>query len=289
MATKRRAFCILLSFVLFSSCGRDNKPVHEPPISPSPNPQAVSPSESNPPPSSSVAATIPNLGLPFTLAQLERYKAVKDKIWKSQLGLLFRTYVTASGDRTVITTMARMLADRIFFVQGEELIRIAALQVLIEDLYEQGLFTEETAYRMTLLEGNIFHKEFVYTRAPTQDLMGGVPVFMAIAFLAGSRVFMSQFRGLLRNLGRGLVTLLKTGRFSGFSELKTLNIKKVLGPGFFDGYSLSRAIAAFVDSFGTISFAYLYVYRGNRDIGEELGEGRVIIYGLERLIEMDEL
>ncbi len=83
-----------------------------------------------------------------------------------------------------------------FSTSGEELIRIAALQIMVEDLYVTGAFNPEISYRLTVLDGNINQRQVILNTVPIEKLLEKVPYFMILGFLIGSPELGLAVRGV---------------------------------------------------------------------------------------------
>src|SRR5271154_2717601 len=69
------------------------------------------------------AGAVPDLGIPYTHEEMDRYRSIKLKIWQSRLGQMVRELVTARSSRPKIAGLISAITERIFSVEGEELIR----------------------------------------------------------------------------------------------------------------------------------------------------------------------
>lgn len=232
----------------------------------------------------------PDFGIPFTHEQMEEYRQVKEQIWASPLGRLLRDYVSSDIDRAQVGRLSSSITERVFSFPDQELIRIAALQVLIEDLYERGEFTPELSYRITILWGNVHQRQFMLNTISTSNLIKQVPIFAVFGFFTGSRLFMTQLRGLSTEIAQAVSTLMKLHSFENFAVVgRSLNIRSLLSRKFFARYNLAHSVGGFFDTFGPYSFVYIYYYQRKETSGDKLANGKILIYGMKELIQMGEL
>jgi hypothetical protein len=233
----------------------------------------------------------PILGVPYTHEEMQHYRRLKQQIWKSSLGHLFREYVSEQETTAQVLNLSSVITERVFSVAGEETIRIAAVQIMVEDLYAMGKINSEVSHRLRVLDGNINQRQIILNTVPVEKLLSDTPYFFLIGFLAGSRELGIQSRNLLEALRASAARVWSTKRLREFLPVESegLDWRRVVGPAFFEGYRPMHAVHGFVNVFGPYSFAYIYLFRQRRVMGKEAGVGRVLISGIEELVDIGDL
>jgi hypothetical protein len=222
-------------------------------------------------------------------ARVAQRRHIVDAIWATPLGQMYLEYVFKPLSQDEIPYLSRQLADRAFQEPRLVVTRIAALQLLTEDLYAHGKLHGDASARVLLLEG-----EFSKRRLRRDQLLDSSVVFQAAGFLLFSLPFGSPMvRKESANVGRFVAARLKTAAGvkskRTYEELRAkINLGRLASWDVLRGYKVSKAVNVFFNTYGSYTVVYFFIFQWAQTAGVGPEDNR-LLYGLDDLLDSSAL
>lgn len=211
-------------------------------------------------------------------------------LWQSTLGTMLTNYLQLPVESPDLTVDAHHITNRVFTNADEMLTRIAALQALVEDLYQRGQLSEDYLRKIMILQLDISRQAWAVTNTPKSVAAQSIPYLLVAAMIAGSPEVQRQASAFGEKLYRASSQLVESGTMHGFREVRgTLNWRRLFSKKFVEGYNPISAATAFFTIFPPgLSLFYLVFDRNPRLVGERLSD-QLWRYGKDHIDEMRNL
>lgn len=292
MKTRALACCFLALSCAATNCApktrppqnqQSAEPLAQKPVAPNvPEPATVA-TEKAPPETAVIAAAELRLQ-----DEQEGRRRLQARLWSTPLGQMFRRYVFTEATPLDTTTASHRLVNRIFSSVTLTLSRLSALQLMTEDLYEQGVVNDVIHRRISQLQSAIDLKRHSVQAASTSNLFTYVPLFLVIGAAGGSPEIQAQITALAKGVGYRLISWIRPSFYNDARrEFQRLSAEKLLSPQLWTGYSVWNGINVFTNSFGAYALVYFRVRSGTEQAASI--EERLWIYGIQTLIDIREL
>ena len=195
--------------------------------------------EPTPPPSAPVATEI-------------KRQELLDALWQSPLGNLLYEYLT-DKDQDVGTVSARTqeLANRIL-KQGPRITNLSAVQLMVRDLYERGLMSEEAVRRSALLQGEIMAVQADTASYPGEGLFYAAVMGMISALPFGSPLVRNGAKNVIRYMGERLKL------YKVYPDVPAVTGRQFFSSELIKDYDISQSIGSFLKYFGPVTMAYFF-------------------------------
>lgn len=194
-----------------------------------------------------------------------RHVEILDVVWDSPLGKTFFSYMFGSPPEEATS---RNVVDRVLSGGGKAVTKMSALQLMIEELYDNELMGEEQKIKLDVLRGDLLQRQMDLATHPTEN----------IAYIASTALltllpfgYPPSRHALLKALAR-LPNWLKT---------KSLRESTRNVPNLWEGaktYEVKWVIGTFFKYFGPFSFLYFFWFDW-----KESTRGHSIPYSIETL------
>jgi hypothetical protein len=270
------------------SCARSGKP--QPPTPPDNRPPPLAPAPVSPATGGSVRDTAP-VGLPQDVLDGtpgER-EQLKQAVWRTPLGYMFRNYIFGSATPARSVEIAHSIVDRIFQNTALILTRSSAVQLMIEDIYEQGLVDKTVDDRIGLLESSVDFKRNALDVQTTRALLKQLPVFVLIGLMGGSKEVRDQVTALGTISYRRLPRFIRRtiGEEEATRDLAKFDLRRLASRRFFVQYSPFKAFSVFLHAFGGYAILFYQMYNGAANTATI--QEKIWIYGLQNQIDLRNL
>jgi hypothetical protein len=216
-------------------------------------------------------------------------KELKDRLWKTPLGRMFSQYLFDPAPPQLALQRAHDLVNRIFSQVTLTLTRMSAVQLMVEDVYEQQLMTPMVHERISLMETSVALKQHAQEADTTTELFKQVPIFILIGLVGGSPLARLQVRAFGRYLANRVMALFgsetaleSAGRAEADLVPHLLMSRRVL-----DDYNVLQAGSTFIQTFGAYSVVF-YRFRSGSTDSASIQE-KIWIYGMRHMVDLDEL
>lgn len=214
---------------------------------------------------------------------------IKAQLWQSPLGKLFREFILGNASAQREVEEAHTVVNRLFSSVTLTLTRMSALQLMIEDLYEQQLMTPKIHDRVSLLESSIALRRHAEEAEATNQLFKQLPVFIFIGIAAGSPLVRDQVLLVPRIFGNEFLAYF--GRAGAAeraaAQASELQLSRLFSSQVFSDYDFYRGASTFVQTFGAYAIVFFRFRSGSVDSASI--QEKIWIYGMQNVIALDEL
>jgi hypothetical protein len=195
-------------------------------------------------------------------------------IWSSPLGIQFKKYLATDGDSENIGQAASTVTDRVFSDADHELLRLAGLQTLVEDIYSRGQHSQDVQNKVAILEMDIGRRALTIARVPEANASSVLPYLILISLVGGSPEVQTQLREFLSRLYEASHSLIFHGELDQMAHAyRAINMRRIFSYEFFRNYSPLTAAASFISVFPPgLSLYYLAASQNPELVGHNLGE-----------------
>jgi len=132
---------------------------------------------------------------------------------------MFAEYLAQPPSTPDLSAYAHRITEHVFHEADRELVRVAALQALVEDMYQQDKFTNDDLKKLAILELDIARKAWALYTTPKTNAIHAVPYLVAFSLIGGSPEVQRQFQNVTRRILSASREMLMSGRVSGFREV----------------------------------------------------------------------
>ena len=128
-----------------------------------------------------------------TPEEKEAWEKAADSLWQTPLGQLYNEYLfSPTPDHADLPLWARLLAKRIFQQPNMLNLRVAALQIMLEDLYVREKMTPDASDRVMILNAHIAQKDRLFDQQLRYKAAYVVMPVVLAAMPFGSRIFRQE-------------------------------------------------------------------------------------------------
>lgn len=193
-------------------------------------------------------------------ASRSRRRQIVNALWESPFGRDFHRYMEKDLSAPEVVQLSTELVDRIFQNGGQSITYISAIQIMTEDLFENGQFRNVQTQRLSLLQSNIMQKQADVGSYPGEGLayLAIISILGALPF--GSPAFREVAKYWLSRESGALARYLHLDRLHIYRNTPFVSITSVFSKEELMKYNVSVPIAAFFKYFGPFSLVYFYWY-----------------------------
>jgi len=184
--------------------------------------------------------------------------AVVNALWRSPLGRQFSSFLSQRLTNEGVIEGSRNLTAYVFSQGGGWVKRLSALQLLIEDVYQSDLLTQDRAQRIIILQGDIWQRQGGASAYPGYGLFNIALAGMLVSLPFGSPLVRAKANDLLVKSSHKLPPPLRFGKVG--SDQCHVTLGDVVSRKAASGYRLADAFKIFLRLTGPISTFYLLRY-----------------------------
>ncbi len=220
---------------------------------------------------------------PGTAEEAEMRQRLLNALWNTPLGQMFYYYLFSDHKPVEVPSISRQFVHRIFSDSGHAGIRMAAIYILVGDLYAREKMTPNAVQRLVLLQGDFFQQnETGNATTKSRAVFVGI-FFLVLAFPFGYPAFRDGTRQILE------VSYNTLFRRSTSEPVKKIRWSEILSPRSLKKYEPLIAAQFFFSTFGPFSMTYFfYIEWLSAAIGQNVSD-TTMMSGLEEIIKAIQL
>jgi hypothetical protein len=208
---------------------------------------------------------------------------ILNALWNTPLGQMYFAFLFDDVDRELVTGRSRQLVNRIFSEGRQVATRIAALQLLTEDLYRRNRMNDETRLRAVLLEDGISRKQMSLSEETRNRVVYQAAMFFLAALPFGSPAVREEAKGLGKSMLRGTKRIFHRGHLG---EAPKRRLGRLVSREVFKDYQVGSAVNFFFSTFGPYSMLYFFWEDWLTAATGTAITDKTMLYGLDNLIRM---
>jgi hypothetical protein len=215
-----------LACTLSCSGGKHAAPQESPPAVPAPSsPAPVPPSAPQTPPKNPAKA---------------QFAA---KLWRTSLGKMYEYYLLAPYNHQDLPELAGRVVEKLLGDPDHTIARVAAVQMMNEDLYVKGRVNENVLARITLLEQEMAKGRRQVETSTAVSILGHIPFVFLAAIPLGSPLVRAEFSNLMKTQGLRIVAWVRRKQAP---PAPMVQWRRLASRDFFKDYDVRRPFEAFM-------------------------------------------
>lgn len=274
MNPRRRQFLLYLAALLATGCQAGKR-----------DPPAQEAGESAPAPTAAKdEATLTRERV--MRGQQERQRLIS-QLWDTSLGRMFYSYVKDDVSGQEAAARSHYITNVIYRQPELVFVRVAAIQLLTENLYSREQLEHDELARIVMLQNDIWARRISSQRSPAKTIAIQAVVVLVAMLPFGSPIFRKGTKNVYLRLKHSLGAALRRKKdVYRQKNIQAVPLGEVFSREFFKDYELTKAFKTFLDYFGPYSLAFFFWSDWKETARGAYEEDNVMLYGLTDLVKI---
>jgi hypothetical protein len=230
--------------------------------------------------------SVPFTRRPGTPKDEEVRKRIVNAVWNTPLGQTLMAFLYDHIDPVELPSRARQF-NRLIFADGAQIsTRLAAMQLLSEDLYVHERLDHDVLTRLMLLQTNLAQEAINGQNKTKNAVVQLCMLFFILSLPFGSPVVRDETMKMWSRPAKFFKRILRLVKED--QKLKGIELHRLFQRDVFKGYEISAAVNIFFASFGPISMLFFLYKEWSDGLTGQLVHDKIMLLGLDTLLHATE-